>query len=130
MQYIHEQLLGLKFRISPDSFFQVNTRATEVLYSVVGEMCSGAGRPVVYGMPAYVLLLLMSERHTAYSSFFEDICCGTGTIGLCLAKVRGGMACTFFIIFPFLPSATGSSSSSCILTSLSLSLHSARMFCG
>ena len=28
----------MRFRISPDAFFQVNTRATEVLYSLVREL--------------------------------------------------------------------------------------------
>ncbi|ETE61532.1 tRNA (uracil-5-)-methyltransferase-like A, partial [Ophiophagus hannah] len=34
-KYIQEDLLGLKFRISPHAFFQVNTKAAEVLYSTI-----------------------------------------------------------------------------------------------
>ncbi|XP_076854082.1 tRNA (uracil-5-)-methyltransferase homolog A [Brachyhypopomus gauderio] len=62
-QWIHEELLGLRFRISPHSFFQTNTRAAEVLYSTVGEWA---------GLDAHTTLL--------------DVCCGTGTIGISLAR--------------------------------------------
>ncbi|XP_076003699.1 tRNA (uracil-5-)-methyltransferase homolog A [Genypterus blacodes] len=60
---IHEELLGLKFRISPHSFFQVNTGAAEVLYSTVGEWAQ------------------LDQDSTVL-----DVCCGTGTIGISLAK--------------------------------------------
>jgi tRNA (uracil-5-)-methyltransferase len=63
MQYIEEHLLDMTFRISPTSFFQVNTYAAEVLYSSVAEMCK------------------ISDNTTLI-----DICCGTGTIGLTMAK--------------------------------------------
>uniref|UniRef100_A0AAQ5YV19 tRNA (uracil(54)-C(5))-methyltransferase n=1 Tax=Amphiprion ocellaris TaxID=80972 RepID=A0AAQ5YV19_AMPOC len=61
---IHEELLDLKFRISPHSFFQVNTGAAEVLYSAVGEWAQ------------------LDQDSTVL-----DVCCGTGTIGISLAKV-------------------------------------------
>lgn len=60
---IYEELLGLKFRISPHSFFQVNTGAAEVLYSTVGEWAQ------------------LDQDSTVL-----DVCCGTGTIGISLAK--------------------------------------------
>ncbi|XP_077456327.1 tRNA (uracil-5-)-methyltransferase homolog A [Stigmatopora argus] len=60
---IHEELLGVKFRISPHSFFQINTAGAEVLYSTVGEWAQ------------------LNEDSTVL-----DVCCGTGTIGLSLAK--------------------------------------------
>eukprot|EP00731_Ephydatia_muelleri_P022978 Em0015g561a len=62
-KHVHESLLGMKFQISPDAFFQTNTSATEVLYSLVAELCMPFKPERVY-----------------------DICCGTGTIGLYLAK--------------------------------------------
>ncbi|KAM6964836.1 tRNA (uracil-5-)-methyltransferase homolog A [Aplochiton taeniatus] len=61
--HIYEELLGLKFRISPHSFFQVNTGAAEVLYSAVGEWAKLDAESTVL-----------------------DVCCGTGTIGISLAK--------------------------------------------
>jgi len=62
--HIYETLLGLKFRVSPEAFFQINTSAAEVLYNSVAE------------------LACPTEDTTLI-----DICCGTGSIGLCLAKV-------------------------------------------
>ncbi|XP_058231709.1 tRNA (uracil-5-)-methyltransferase homolog A isoform X1 [Hemibagrus wyckioides] len=61
--WIHEELLGLSFRISPHSFFQTNTLAAEVLYSSVGEWAE------------------LDQDTTLL-----DVCCGTGTIGISLAK--------------------------------------------
>ncbi|XP_062399062.1 tRNA (uracil-5-)-methyltransferase homolog A [Sardina pilchardus] len=62
-EWIHEELLDLKFRISPHSFFQINTPAAEVLYSAVGEWAQ------------------LNQDSTVL-----DVCCGTGTIGISLAK--------------------------------------------
>lgn len=62
-QCIHEDLLGLAFRISPHAFFQVNTLAAEVLYTVIQDWAQlDVGSTVL------------------------DVCCGTGTIGLALAR--------------------------------------------
>lgn len=62
-RFIHEEVLGLTFRISPHAFFQVNTAAAEVLYTVIQEWAQlDAGSTVL------------------------DVCCGTGTIGLALAR--------------------------------------------
>ncbi|XP_072458901.1 tRNA (uracil-5-)-methyltransferase homolog B-like isoform X1 [Notamacropus eugenii] len=36
--YLFEEILGLKVRISPGAFFQLNTSAAEVLYRTVGEL--------------------------------------------------------------------------------------------
>lgn len=62
-RYIHEDLLGLTFQISPHAFFQVNSPAAEVLYTVIQDWAR-----------------LDSE------STVLDVCCGTGTIGLALAQ--------------------------------------------
>lgn len=61
--HIHETLLGLKFRISPCSFFQANSSAAEKLYQLAIDLA---------GVEKDTTLL--------------DICCGTGTIGLSFAK--------------------------------------------
>lgn len=63
-KYIQETLLGLKFRISPTAFFQINTAGAEVLYTTLGNIIN-----------------------VQLSTTLLDICCGTGTIGLYLAKV-------------------------------------------
>ncbi|XP_041457004.1 tRNA (uracil-5-)-methyltransferase homolog A-like [Lytechinus variegatus] len=62
-RYITEDLLQLKFRISPEAFFQVNTPAAELLYTTIGD----------WAQVTKITTLL-------------DICCGTGTIGISLAK--------------------------------------------
>lgn len=71
---IEERVLGLTFEVGPDAFFQVNTPAAEVLYGVAEELA-------ILG-PDTTLL---------------DVCCGTGTIGLCMAskvaKVYGVEVC-------------------------------------
>jgi len=62
-----EKLSGLKFRVSPMSFFQVNTRAAELLYGAVRDFL---------GEEAASMRLL-------------DAYCGTGTIGLfCADRAR------------------------------------------
>ena len=50
--YFEEELLGLKFKISPFSFFQNNSLAAEILYSKVKEyLLTGIeGKPVVYDL--------------------------------------------------------------------------------
>ncbi|CAM5140190.1 unnamed protein product [Eretmochelys imbricata] len=61
-RYIFEEVLGLKFRISPDAFFQIKTAGAEVLYQIVGK-------------------LSRADKNT----ILLEVCCGTGAIGLCLA---------------------------------------------
>jgi 23S rRNA (uracil-5-)-methyltransferase RumA len=56
--YITEELLGLKFKITPFSFFQTNSLGAERLYSIVREFMGEASDKVVF-----------------------DLYCGTGTIG-------------------------------------------------
>lgn len=60
--YIMEDLLGLKFKISPLSFFQTNTKGAEKLYSIVRDFLGNADSKVVF-----------------------DLYCGTGTIGQIVA---------------------------------------------
>lgn len=61
--HIKESLLGLNFRISPNSFFQANSKAAENLYQVAIGLAKVKAETIVL-----------------------DICCGTGTIGLSFAK--------------------------------------------
>ena len=68
--YIEDELLGLRFRISPGAFFQVNPRQTEKLYSLALDFMALSGGETVF-----------------------DAYCGTGTIGLLAAK-RGAAKVT------------------------------------
>ncbi|XP_018561203.1 tRNA (uracil-5-)-methyltransferase homolog A [Anoplophora glabripennis] len=61
--HIYETILGLKFRISPEAFFQINTKGAEALYNTAIELAAPTGNSTIL-----------------------DVCCGTGTIGLCFAK--------------------------------------------
>ena len=60
--YINEELLGLKFTISPFSFFQTNTKGAEKLYTIAREFVGNHENKVVF-----------------------DLYSGTGTIGQVMA---------------------------------------------
>ena len=64
--FIEDELCGLRFRISPDSFYQVNRKGAELLYRLAAESADLRGDE----------LLL-------------DLYCGTGTIGLSMAGSAG-----------------------------------------
>ncbi|XP_058462953.1 tRNA (uracil-5-)-methyltransferase homolog A [Malaya genurostris] len=61
--HIVDSILGLKFRISPLAFFQINTPGAEVLYKCAIDLAEATDKTSIL-----------------------DICCGTGTIGICFAK--------------------------------------------
>lgn len=48
--YFYEELLGLKFKITPFSFFQPNSKAAEVLYSTVREYIGDTRDKVVFDL--------------------------------------------------------------------------------
>ena len=60
---IEEELCGLNFRLRPNAFLQTNTLMAEKLYSLAGEYAGLTGDETVW-----------------------DLYCGTGTIGLTLAR--------------------------------------------
>jgi|GEM_PF-231317 23S rRNA (uracil-5-)-methyltransferase RumA len=64
--YVEDVLCGLRFRISPSSFYQVNPEQTEVLYGKAMEFAELTGRERVI-----------------------DAYCGIGTIGMCAAPKAG-----------------------------------------
>ncbi|MEA2443273.1 MAG: rRNA (uracil1939-C5)-methyltransferase [Thermoleophilales bacterium] len=64
--HIEEQLCGLRFRISPEAFFQTNTEMAERLYGIAIELAGLSGREKVF-----------------------DLYCGSGTIALALAGYAG-----------------------------------------
>lgn len=63
--FIEDELMGLKFRISPDSFYQVNAYQTEKLYK----------KALEYAF----------DDNTSTGKTVIDTYCGTGTIGMCMA---------------------------------------------
>ena len=64
--YIEDVLLGLHFRISPSSFYQVNTAQTQVLYKKAIQAAGLTGKERVI-----------------------DAYCGIGTIGMCMSSKAG-----------------------------------------
>ncbi|MDI3311459.1 MAG: 23S rRNA (uracil(1939)-C(5))-methyltransferase RlmD [Thermoanaerobacterium sp.] len=62
--YIMEEILGLKFKISAFSFFQTNSKGAERLYSVAREFAGDISNKVLF-----------------------DLYCGTGTIGMIMAPL-------------------------------------------
>ena len=62
---IEEQILGLRVRVRPGAFLQTNTEMAERLYEIAGEFAGLTGAENVF-----------------------DLYCGTGTIGLSLARGR------------------------------------------
>lgn len=64
--YIEDRLFGLQFRISQDSFYQVNSAQTQVLYKKVMEAAELTGKETII-----------------------DAYCGVGTIGMCMARNSG-----------------------------------------
>jgi 23S rRNA (uracil1939-C5)-methyltransferase len=64
--FLEEELSGLRFRISPDAFFQTNTEMAERLYGTAAELAALTGRERVL-----------------------DLFCGIGTIALALALDAG-----------------------------------------
>ena len=64
--YIYDELCGVKFRISPSSFYQVNHECAELLYKKAIELANLTGNDIC-----------------------ADLFCGTGTIGIICAKRTG-----------------------------------------
>lgn len=79
-----------RFRISPSAFFQVNTKATEVLYSIVREWCAlppkGDSASGTFPIPIPCLAWSSDHELVDVKTTVLDICCGTGTIGLTMGK--------------------------------------------
>ena len=65
---IEEEILGLRFRIRPSAFLQTNTEMAERLYELAREFAGLSGEENVF-----------------------DLYCGTGTIGLALARSAGSV---------------------------------------
>lgn len=61
--YIYEEISGLRFKITPFSFFQTNSKGAEVLYGTVRSFIDNPQNSVIF-----------------------DLYCGTGTIGQIVSK--------------------------------------------
>ncbi|KAJ4462370.1 putative S-adenosylmethionine-dependent methyltransferase [Paratrimastix pyriformis] len=108
--FIWEDLCGLKFRVSTNSFFQVNTSGAEVLYGKVREWAldlpesaSAAAPPppavqpptadptpaaAVAPTPVAPTPVVATPTPASVAPGILDVCCGTGTIGLCVGQTH------------------------------------------
>ncbi|KAJ3105279.1 tRNA methyltransferase 2 [Phlyctochytrium planicorne] len=84
--FIYEDLLGLRFRISPTAFFQVNTKATEQLYSRIRSLCSLETLTVPSSQKDKDADASEANGDKKAGIVLLDLCCGTGTIGLTMAS--------------------------------------------
>ena len=64
--YIYDEICGLNFRISPKSFYQINHTCAELLYEKAIELC-----------------------RARKDTYLADLFCGTGTMGMIIAKRTG-----------------------------------------
>ncbi len=81
--YITEEVLGLKFKVSPFSFFQTNTAGCEVLYSKAREYIMDA----VTGSGTREANLGESGSDSQGCGILYDLYSGTGTIAQMMAPV-------------------------------------------
>ena len=74
--FIYEEILGLRFKITPFSFFQTNSLGAEILYETVREYIDD-------------IIPLNAKNHQATSRgpVIYDLYCGTGTITQLLAPI-------------------------------------------
>lgn len=90
-----EILLDCNFQVSPQAFFQVNTRTAELLFSHVIDMIDADFTAPLAVQKADVIeisvdttpseSLPIAEKAKRGDTVCLDVCCGTGTIGICVA---------------------------------------------
>jgi 23S rRNA (uracil1939-C5)-methyltransferase len=82
--YVVDDRLGLRFRISPDAFYQINSPQTVKLYKLAREMatCELTGKTQAKGGSEHAKDACKSKiaPHLVW-----DLYCGTGTIGMFMA---------------------------------------------
>lgn len=84
---ITEELCGMRFLVSPGAFFQVNSGAAELLYSLVRDLAVHGAAGLPAGGPLAQVKKKtvdedLAESAEARSLAVLDVCCGTGTIGI------------------------------------------------
>jgi 23S rRNA (uracil1939-C5)-methyltransferase len=75
--YFEESLLGLKFVVTPFSFFQTNSYSAEILYTIARQYIAEAVKPEQRG----------TVPNEAGRPVIYDLYCGTGTISQLVAPV-------------------------------------------
>ncbi len=87
VSFVTETLLDNTFQISPSSFFQVNHSATEILYSKIREISIEVSRPPAdSNSHTEIKDVVVDNSEDAHGVVLLDLCCGTGTIGISIAR--------------------------------------------
>ncbi|ETO25453.1 rna m5u methyltransferase [Reticulomyxa filosa] len=86
VSYIHERMCDLEFRVSLHSFFQVNVMAAERLYDLVANFIACQSRVTLFGKSFLSGYTFICCHKKIWKCCCYYICCGTGGIGLCIAK--------------------------------------------
>jgi len=71
--YIVDQIDGISFKVSSSAFFQVNSFCAEVLFQKIRELTQSGSA-------------CKNQDSAKVKPTILDVCCGTGTIGLSMAK--------------------------------------------
>ncbi len=86
---ITEEMCGMRFNVSPSAFFQVNTRAAEILYTIVRDFAvTGTSSTLTMNSVAGLASSATDSPALAVAGIQNcdlavlDVCCGTGTIGI------------------------------------------------
>ena len=77
---IEEEVLGMRFRVSAGSFFQVNTPGADALFGLARSLVSSSAAAAAAAAPDAT-----TTTHKPTRTTLLDVCCGTGVIGLLLA---------------------------------------------
>ena len=82
--YVVDDRLGLRFRISPDAFYQINSAQTVKLYNLAREMatCELTGKTQAKGGSEHAK---DARKSKIAPHLVWDLYCGTGTIGMFMA---------------------------------------------
>lgn len=82
--YVVDDRLGLRFRISPDAFYQINSAQTVKLYKLAREMatCELAAKTQAKGGSEHAK---DARKSKIAPHLVWDLYCGTGTIGMFMA---------------------------------------------
>ena len=82
--YVVDDRLGLRFRISPDAFYQINSAQTVKLYNLAREMatCELAAKTQAKGGSEHAK---DARKSKIAPHLVWDLYCGTGTIGMFMA---------------------------------------------
>lgn len=91
-EYIEDILCGCRFRLSPQSFYQVNRGCAEILYRLAAELAFG-------GMAGASDSREPGDAHEQ-TLRLADLYCGAGTIGICAASMRTGIKLTGVEVTP------------------------------